>query len=90
MAVLTPDTDLGHAALTMKIENFSTAHGSVYTDPVSPGISPNNPSTASRSGVSTRTGRTDDSTLNMSTNDPFLAQEATRQFVQDQQTYDTW
>ena len=36
MAVLDPDKDLGHAALTMKTAHISTAHIISYTNPSAP------------------------------------------------------
>ena len=69
MAVLAPDTDLGHAALIMKTSHFTVANGGAYTDPTSPGTSPKNPNTTL--GASTRTNPT-------VPHDPFVAQEKIR------------
>mmetsp|Transcript_3318 Transcript_3318/g.3150 ORF Transcript_3318/g.3150 Transcript_3318/m.3150 type:complete len:94 (-) Transcript_3318:351-632(-) len=41
--VLALDTELGHAALTMKAAHFTAANKRAYTNPVSPGTSPSNP-----------------------------------------------
>ena len=69
MAVPAPDTDLGHAALTMKTSHFTVANGGAYTDPTSPGTSPTNPNTTL--GAATRTNPT-------VPHDPFVAQEKIR------------
>ena len=69
MAVPAPDTDLGHAALTMKSSHFTVANGGAYTDPTSPGTSPTNPNTTL--GAATPT-------IPTVPNDPVLAQEAIR------------
>ena len=81
MAVPAPNTELGHAALIMKTSHFTTANGSTYTEPTSPGTSPKNPNI----GTSTRSGSNTKQVL-----DPFLAQEVIRQFVHEQNIYATW
>lgn len=44
-AVPVPDIDLDYPALTMKTNHFTSVNKSAYTDPVSPGTTPSNPST---------------------------------------------
>ena len=53
MAVPAPNTDLGHAALTMNKNDFTQANGSDYIDPVDPGPAPTAPSTISTPSIST-------------------------------------
>ena len=83
MAVPAPNTDLGHAALTMKKNDFTQANGSDYIDPVDPGPAPTAPSTVSTPSISTRstTASTTSTTTPSTTTtyiDPFPAQEAIR------------
>ena len=81
MAIPAPNTDFGHTALTMKLSYFTKANCSAYMNPTIPGTSPTNPN--STSGALTR------STPELQ-QDPFLDQEAIRQFVHEQQIYATW
>ena len=60
-------------------------------DPVSPFTSPTNINTSSGSSVSTRsTTTTTSGSTYTAPHDPFVAQEAIRQFVHEQQIYATW
>ena len=90
MDVLSLDTYLGHTALTMKTAHFTAANKSTYTDPVSSGTTTSNPSTvlgvSTRSTTATLTGA-DSTPVSI---DPFVAQEAIRQFIHDQQVYAIW
>ena len=90
MAVPVPDIDIGHAVLTMKTAHFTAANKSTYTDPVSSGTTTSNPSTvlgvSTRSTTATLTGA-DSTPVSI---DPFVAQEAIRQFIHDQQVYAIW
>ena len=95
MTVPVPNTDLGHAALTMKKSDFTQANGSVYTDPVDPGPAPTAPSTVSTPSTSTRsatagTTGTPDSSTTTTYIDPFPAQEAIRRWQEEKAIYTTW
>ena len=83
MAVPAPNTDLGHAALTMKKNDFTQANGSDYIDPVDPEPTPTVLSTVSTLSSTTRsekTSATGTATPSATTTyiDPFPAQEAIR------------
>lgn len=95
MAVPAPNTDLGHAALTMKKNDFTQANGSDYIDPVDPGPAPTAPSTISTPSISTRstTASTTSTTTPSTTTtyiDPFPAQEAIRKWQEEKTIYTTW
>ena len=95
MAVPAPNTDLGHAALTMKTSDFTQANGSEYTDPVDPGPAPTAPSTVSTPGTSTRsaTAGAASTAVSFTTTtyiDPFPAQEAIRKWQEEKTIYTTW
>ena len=95
MAVPAPRTDLGHAALTMKTNDFTQANGSAYMDPVDPGPAPTAPAIVSTPGTSTRSatagaGSTAAPSTTTTYIDPFPAQEAIRKWQEEKTIYTTW
>ena len=85
MAAPSPDTDIGHASLTVKTSHVTTANGSTYTDHVSPGTSPTNPNISTGSSVSTQSITTPTSgSTSTASHDSFVAQETIRQFAHEQ------
>ena len=86
MTIPSPQTDLGHLALVLKPDDFTSANeDTAFVTPVSPGDAPIDPTTNIMSSAgATRSTRgataEDDAAINML---PFTAPEAIRQFKQD-------